>query len=76
MAGAMLIGRPRMRTSHDTVVAFLCQTRRANRRVRVKLSDASGRAVEERIWFNDGTDAAALAQEVAHANAPVSRRGS
>jgi hypothetical protein len=65
MAGAMVIGRPRMRTSHDTVVAFLCHTGRAIRRVRVKLSDASGVAVEERIWFNDSTDAAALAEEVA-----------
>ena len=35
-------------------------------RVRVRLSDASGVAVEERIWFNDSTDAAAaLAEEVA-----------
>jgi hypothetical protein len=34
--------------------------------VRVRLSDASGIAVEEKIWFNDSTDAAALAEEVAH----------
>ena len=34
-------------------------------RVRVRLSDASGIAVEERIRFNDSTDAAALAEEVA-----------
>ena len=34
-------------------------------RVRVRLSDASGIAVEERIWFNGSTDAAALAEEVA-----------
>jgi len=33
--------------------------------VRIRLSDASGVAVEERIWFNDSTDAAALAEEVA-----------
>jgi hypothetical protein len=66
MAGAMVvIGRPRLRTSHDTVVAFLRQTGRAIRRVRVRLSDASGVAVEEKIWFNDSTDAAALAEEVA-----------
>jgi hypothetical protein len=31
----------------------------------VRLSDTSGVAVEERIWFNDSTDAAALAEEVA-----------
>ena len=34
--------------------------------VRVRLSDASGVAVEEKSWFNDSTDAAALAEEVAH----------
>ena len=28
-------------------------------------SPSSGVAVEERIWFNDSTDAAALAEEVA-----------
>jgi hypothetical protein len=34
--------------------------------VRVRLSDASGVAVEEQIWFDDSTDATALAEEVAH----------
>ena len=38
---------------------------RTIRRMRVRLSDASGIAVEEKIWFNDSTDAAALAEEVA-----------
>jgi hypothetical protein len=33
--------------------------------VRVRLSDASGVTVDERSWFNDSTDAAALAEEVA-----------
>jgi hypothetical protein len=33
--------------------------------VRVRLSDAFGVAVEEKIWFKDSTDAAALAEEVA-----------
>jgi hypothetical protein len=33
--------------------------------VSVKLSDISGVAVEERLWLNDSTDAAALAEEVA-----------
>ncbi len=66
MTGAMVvISRPRLRTSHDTVVAFLRAAGCAIGRVRVRLSDASGVAVEERIWFNDSTDAAALAEEVA-----------
>jgi len=34
--------------------------------VRVRLSDDSGVAIEEKIWFNDSTDATALAEEVAH----------
>jgi hypothetical protein len=34
--------------------------------VRVRISDASGVAVEEKIWFNDSTDATALAEEVPH----------
>jgi hypothetical protein len=34
--------------------------------VRVRLSDASGLAVEEKIWFNDSIDATSLAEEVAH----------
>jgi hypothetical protein len=61
----VVIRRPRLRTSHDTVVAFLRAAGCAIGRVRVRLSDASGVAVEERIWFNDSTDAAALAEEVA-----------
>ena len=66
MTGAMVvISRPRLLTSHDTVVAFLPAAGCAIVRVRVRLSDASGVAVEERIWFNDSTDAAALAGEVA-----------
>jgi hypothetical protein len=66
MIGAMVvISRSRLRTSHDTVVAFLRQGGRAIRHVRVRLSDPSGVAVEERIWFNESTDAAGLAEEVA-----------
>ena len=56
-----------MRTCHDTVIGFLRQASFAIRRVSVRLSDAaSGVAVEERSWFNDNTDAAVLAAEVAH----------
>ena len=68
MPGAIVvIGRAQMRTCHDTVVGFLRQAGCAIRRVSVRLSDtASGAAVEERSWFNDSTDAAALAEEVAH----------
>ncbi len=68
MPGAIVvIGRAQMRTCHDTVVGFLCLAGCAIRRVSVRLSDAaSGFAVEERSWFNDSTDAAALAEEVAH----------
>jgi hypothetical protein len=66
MTDAMVvISRPLLRTSHDTVVAFLRAAGCAIVRVRVRLSDASGVAVEERIWFNDSTDAAAIAEEVA-----------
>jgi hypothetical protein len=67
MTGAMVvIGCVQVRTSHDTVVAFLHQAGHGIQRVRVRLSDASGVAVEEKIWFNDSTDATALAEEVAH----------
>jgi hypothetical protein len=31
---------------------------------------ASGVAVDEKSWFNDSTDAAALAEEVAHHRSP------
>jgi hypothetical protein len=63
----IVIGRARMRTCHDTVVGFLRQAGWGIRRVSVRLSHAaSGVAVEERTWFNDSTDAAVLAAEVAH----------
>jgi hypothetical protein len=66
MPGAIVvIGRAQMRTCHDTVVGFLRQAGSAVQRVRVRLSDASGVAVEENVWLNDSTDAAALAEEVA-----------
>jgi hypothetical protein len=66
MPGAIVvISRARLQTSHDTVVGLLRQAGCAIRRVRVRLSHASGVAVEERIWLNDSTDAAALAEEVA-----------
>jgi hypothetical protein len=67
MPGAIIvIGRAQMRTSHDTVIGFLCQASCAIRRVTVRLSNtASGAAVEERSCFNDSTAAAALAAEVA-----------
>ena len=43
MTGAMVvISRPRLLTSHDTVVAFLRAAGCAIVRVRVRLSDASG----------------------------------
>jgi len=49
------------------VVGFLRDVGSAIRRVSVRLSDvASGVAIEEKSWFNDSTDAAALAEEVAH----------
>jgi hypothetical protein len=66
MANAMVvIGRPQLRHCHDTVVGFIRQGGCAIRRVRVKLSDTCGVAVEEEIWFNESTDVAALAEEVA-----------
>lgn len=37
----------------------------ANSRVRVRLSDGSGVAIAEKSWFNDSTEAAAIAAEVA-----------
>jgi hypothetical protein len=43
----VVITRPRLRTSHDTVVGFLRAAGCAIRRVRVRLSDASGIAVDE-----------------------------
>jgi hypothetical protein len=66
MIGAMIvIGHAQLRTSHDIVVGFLCAAGCAIRSVRVRLSDASGVAIEEKSWFNDSTDAAALAEEIA-----------
>jgi hypothetical protein len=63
----VVIGRARMRTNHDTVVGFLRHVGWAIRRVSVRLSNAaSGVAVEDKSWFNESTDAAALAAEVAH----------
>jgi hypothetical protein len=62
----VVISRPQLRTCHGIVVGFLITAGRTIRRVRVRLSDASGVAVEEKIWFNDSTDATALAEEVAH----------
>jgi hypothetical protein len=35
---------------------------------------ASGVAVDEKSWFNDSTDAAALAEEVAHHRSPQRER--
>jgi hypothetical protein len=66
MIGAMVvISRAQLRTSHDTVVAFLRGVGSAIGRVRVRLSDASGVAIEDRSWFNDSTDPAVLATEIA-----------
>jgi hypothetical protein len=66
MIGAMVvISRPQLATSQETVLGFLRQTGGAIRRVRLRLSDASGVAVEERIWSSDNSDAPALAEEVA-----------
>jgi hypothetical protein len=65
--GAMVvISRAQVPTSHNTVVGFLREAGRTIGRVRVRLSDASGTAVEDKSWFNDSTDAAELAEEVAH----------
>jgi hypothetical protein len=66
MTAMVVIGRTKLRTSHDIVVGFLCAAGCAIRSVRVRLSDASGLAIEEKSWFNDSTDAAALAEEIAH----------
>lgn len=66
MIGAMVvIDRAQLRTSHDTVAELLRSAGCAIGRVRVRLSDASGVAIEEKTWFNDSTDAVALAAEVA-----------
>jgi hypothetical protein len=54
-------------------VGFLRSTGCAIWRVRVRLSDASGVAIEEKSWFNDSTDAEILAAEVAD---HIARRGS
>jgi len=61
----VVISPPRLQTCHDTVVGFICQAGCAIRRVRLRLSDASGVAVEDKIWLNDGTDVTALAEGVA-----------
>jgi hypothetical protein len=47
------------------VVGFLCAAGCAIRSIRVRLSDASGVAIEEKSWFNASADAAVLAAEVA-----------
>jgi hypothetical protein len=66
MTGAMIvIAHAQLRTSRDIVVGFLCAAGCAIRPVRVRLSDASGVAIEEKIWFDDSTNATALAEEVA-----------
>ena len=62
----VVISRPQLRTCHSIVVGFLRSAGHSISRVRVRLSDASGIAVEEKIWFNEGTDSTALAEEVAH----------
>jgi hypothetical protein len=62
----IVIGRAQIGTCQNTVVGFLRQAGCAIRRVNVRLSEAaSGVAIEEKGWFNDSTDAAALAEEVA-----------
>jgi hypothetical protein len=66
MTGAIVvISRVQLPTSQETVLGFLRQTGGATRRVRLRLSDASGVAVEERIWSSDNSDDVALAEEVA-----------
>jgi hypothetical protein len=66
MIGAMVvISRSQLRTSHDTVVGFLRDAGCTIGRVRVRLSDASGVAIEEESWSNESTDVTALAAEVA-----------
>ena len=65
MIGAMVvISRTQLHSSHDTVASFVRNAGCAIRRVRVRLCDASGVAVGDKSWFNDSTDAAALAEEV------------
>lgn len=67
MTGAVVvINRPQLRTCHSIVVGFLRSSGPTISRVRVRLSDAAGVAVEEKICFNDSTDATALAEEIAH----------
>jgi len=61
----IVVSRARLPTCHDTVVGFIRQAGSAVRRVRLTLSDTSGVAVEDKLWLNDSTDAAALAEEVA-----------
>lgn len=74
MIGAMvIISRAQLRTSHESVVRLLRGTGCTIGRVRVRLSDASGVAIEEKSWFNDSTDAEVLAAEVAD---HVAHRGS
>jgi len=62
----LVISRPQLRTCHSIVMGFLRAAGHTIRRVRVRLSDASGVAVEEKMWFNDSADATAIAKEVAH----------
>jgi hypothetical protein len=62
----VVISRPQLRTCHSIMVGFLRAAGRTVKRVRVRLSDTSGVAVDEKIWFNDSTDAIAIAEEVAH----------
>jgi hypothetical protein len=66
MIGAMVvISRAQLEANQETVLGFLRQTGGAIRRIRLRLSDASGVAIEEKSWLNESTDAAALAAEVA-----------
>ena len=76
MIGAMVvINHAQLRTSHDTVLGFLRGAGSAIGRVRVRLSDASGVAIEEKSWFNASTDPAVLAAAVAdHIARSVSER--
>jgi hypothetical protein len=46
----LVISRPQLRTCHSIAVGFLSAAGRTIRRVRVRLSDASGVAVEEKIF--------------------------
>ena len=63
-----------LRTSHDTVVGFVRGAGCAIGRVRLRLSDASGVAIEEKSWFNDSTDAAVLAEIADHIARSASER--